>query len=106
MCIKCNIFYIGQTGRTFSKRFREHVTNICNFKPLIMLNSELSIHFNKTKHTLHDDLRFFIFKDGLFDIYSRLSTETDLIHIFEALKMKTINSMIPSLYKIKKFTFT
>ena len=106
MCIKCNVYYIGQTSRQFATRFKEHVYNICNFKHLIILNSEMSIHFNKTKHNLYNDLRYFIFKDGLFDLHQRLSTETDLIHIFEALNIKTINAMLPSLHKIKKLSFT
>jgi hypothetical protein len=98
--------YIGQTSRTFTTRFKEHVNNICKFKNNIILNSELSLHFNKTKHNIYSDLRFFIFKDSLLDLNMRLSTETDLIHIFLALNLQVINKKLPDVSYIKKLSFT
>ncbi len=105
-CQKCNVFYIGQTSRMFSTRFKEHVRNICNVKNHVNSNSELCLHFNKTHHDLYRDLRFFIFKDGFADLHHRLSTETDLIHIFISLKLNVINEKIPNETFIKKLSFT
>ena len=98
-------FYIGQTGRQFSKRFREHVNNITRFKFIVQENTELSIHFNKSKHNLYNDLKFLIFKNNLSNLNDRLSSETDLIHIFKSLNLKVINAMIPHLNYIKKLNF-
>jgi len=106
LCIKCNVFYIGQTSRKFSTRFREHIKNICTVKKQINTNSELCLHFNKTKHDLYTDLRFFIFKDSLADLHHRLSVETDLIHIFIALNLTVLNEKIASINYIKKLSFT
>jgi len=90
----------------FSTRFKEHVRNICNVKNHVNSNSELCLHFNKTHHDLYRDLRFFIFKDGFADLHHRLSTETDLIHIFISLKLNVINEKIPNETFIKKLSFT
>ncbi len=106
LCIKCKVYYIGQTSRKFSARFREHVNNICKFKKLIIANSELSIHFNKCKHNLYTDLRYLLFKDKIHELNLRLSIETDLIHIFKNLKLNILNSMIPNTYFINKLSFT
>ncbi len=105
-CLKCKVYYIGQTSRKFSARFREHINNICKFKNFVISNSELSIHFNKSKHNLYTDLRFLLFKDKLYDLQLRLSIETDLIHIFKSLNISLLNSMIPNAHYIKKFSFT
>ena len=105
LCVKCNVFYIGQTGRQFSRRFREHVNNITRFKFIVQENTELSIHFNKSKHNLYNDLKFLIFKNNLSNLNDRLSSETDLIHIFKSLNLKVINAMIPHLNYIKKLNF-
>ncbi len=105
-CVKCNVYYIGQTSRKFSIRFKEHVINICKFKDLIICNTELSIHFNKSKHNLYSDLRFLLFKDELSDLNDRLSTETDLIHILKKLNLNVLNKMLPSAHYIRKLSFT
>ena len=74
-------FMLERPVENLKIRFKEHVNKICKFKNLISLNTELSIHSNKNIHNLYKDLRFFIFKDRLADLYQRLSVETDLIHI-------------------------
>ncbi len=43
LCNKCNIFYIGQTSRKFSTRFKEHIRNICTVKKQINTNTELCL---------------------------------------------------------------
>ena len=40
-CKKCNIFYIGQTEKTFKNRIREHLNNIANFNK----TEKLYLHF-------------------------------------------------------------
>ena len=105
ICIKCNIYYIGQTKRSFHKRFNEHLYNIYNFK-LSQFNSEIAIHCNQKKHNLKNDLKYIIFKDNLHIDKIRLSCETDLIHIFISLNLKTINRIIPNLNYIEKLSFS
>ena len=106
ICNKCDIYYIGQTGRKFIDRFSEHLRNIKNFKAFIKDNSEIATHFNIKYHNYKNDLRFCIFKKDIDSIIDKLSYEADLINIFKSLNLKTMNNIIPNLYKINKLSFT
>jgi hypothetical protein len=46
-CLDCPLKYIGQTGRTFSVRYKEHIHAIRNSSS----NSGYSKHFMNTGHT-------------------------------------------------------
>ena len=112
-CNKCNVYYIGETGRTVSARLSEHIKNIKNFKKDINLSlsnynkvSEVAIHFNKDNHSLIN-FNFFIFKINLLENEQRKSIETDLINIFVNLGVSILNkpNKIPSSKYIKNFAF-
>jgi hypothetical protein len=81
ICVKCNIYYIGQTGRSFSDRFYQHAYNIKKFKAIVNEKSELAQHFNLKTHNYINDLKSLIFKDKL-ELSERLSIENDLINLF------------------------
>lgn len=51
-CIKCNIQYVGETGRCLSERLTDHRSNIKNKK-----NTPIAIHFNTTEHSVSRDLK-------------------------------------------------
>ena len=106
LCVKCNVYYIGQTGRKFITRFTEHLRNIKNFKAFIKINSEIATHFNIKGHNFTSDLKFCIFKTNVYLVNDRLSIEADLINIFISLNLKIINNIIPNLNKIKNLTFS
>ena len=48
-CSRCNKLYVGETGRTLSTRFREHLDNIRFHRDKPVAN-----HFNQTNHSIHD----------------------------------------------------
>jgi len=49
ICNKCNLQYIGETGRTLGLRFRDHLYAIRHNTP-----TPIGSHFNQTGHTLQD----------------------------------------------------
>lgn len=51
-CIKCNIQYVGETGRSLSERLIDHRSNIRNKK-----KTPIAIHFNIPGHSTLRDLR-------------------------------------------------
>ena len=53
-CLKCGIQYIGQTGRTFCSRIREHRNDIRNKK-----DTPTGVHYNSKGHSI-DDFRAII----------------------------------------------
>ena len=106
ICVRCNYFYIGQSGRNFKIRFSEHIKNILGFMNLSKNNSEVASHFNLKRHNYKTDLKFCIFKKDIYNLEHRLSIETDLINIFMSLKFKILNAKIPNIKYISKFAFS
>ena len=97
-CKLCNFFYIGETGRSFQDRIRDHLYYIKrNF-----LDKEVAVHFNQINHNYLNDFEFFIFKDKIYNKEDRHYIENDLINIFITLKGKIMNNYIPSLFYMKK----
>jgi hypothetical protein len=45
-CSDCPSFYIGQTGRSFKERFKEHIKDIGKMRP----ESRYALHINETQH--------------------------------------------------------
>lgn len=45
-CSDCQAFYLGQTGRSFKERFKEHVKSIGKINP----ESKFAQHINSTQH--------------------------------------------------------
>jgi hypothetical protein len=93
ICVKCNVFYIGQTKRKFRTRFYEYVDKICKFD-IYNSYSEVSLHFNSVFHNFNTDLKYLIFKTNVVDLEKRLSIELDLIHLFLNLKLNLLNQKI------------
>jgi hypothetical protein len=50
ICSDCPAFYIGQTGRSFGQRFKEHVRDIGK----MYATSNFAIHINTTQHNYID----------------------------------------------------
>ena len=102
ICLRCEMYYIGQTGRSFKMRFNEHIRNIHSFKNLKKFNTEVSIHFNKKGHDYNRHIKFCIFNKNIDLLSDRLSMEADLINIFIFLKLNLINSFIPYIKELIK----
>ena len=53
-CKRCNILYIGETGRSLSERFREHLRDTKNEDRL-----PVPLHFNSPDHRGVEDISIF-----------------------------------------------
>ena len=113
-CMKCEVFYIGETSRRVKDRITEHMRSIVSFRndiinSLINLDSksETAIHFNKTGHSIENDFKFFVFESNVTNNEIRKSIETDLINFFKSFKINILNApgKQPGVHKIKYFTF-
>jgi hypothetical protein len=93
-CSLCNIFYIGQTGRSTKERISTHLGDIKrkNYKSCVAL------HFNQDGHSISDHFNFCVFNKNL-EYMKRLNTETQLIHLFLSVGAKLINDYIPKIYR-------
>jgi hypothetical protein len=113
-CIKCKVFYIGESGRSANKRIKEHLNSIERFNnnlnnSLINFDKipEVAKNFNLKHHNYINDFKFCIFEANVINKDIRTSIETDLINIF-----KNSNNLISNdvnkqhnLDNIKYFTF-
>ena len=111
-CKKCNRVYVGESKRKTKKRFLEHYKNISKFKYNIIESisnfnnkSEIPIHFNSSKHCLKTDLELYVVINNLNDDQVRKSKETDLMHVFKALKIRLLNRKIPEQKYISQLFF-
>jgi len=114
ICIKCNVFYIGESERSVNKRMSEHINSIVTFgknlaKSIINFDkkSEIAIHFNRTGHNYLEHFKYLIFENNVNNKIIRRSIETDLINIFNNCNIKIINNIKkqPSLHNIVYYTF-
>jgi hypothetical protein len=81
ICLKCNIFYIGETCKTLKERFKQHLNYILNFKPYKKYHDkEVPRHFRSNNHKL-SDIKVCVFKSGFNDTLKRKHLELDLINI-------------------------
>ena len=103
-CLKCNFYYIGQTGRCGNIRIAEHIKDIKNMKLFDKNLSDVSLHFNKPNHDIESDFKFLYYKSNLKE-KERKCLESDLINISYSLKANLMNTHIPSLYSINSFSF-
>jgi predicted GIY-YIG superfamily endonuclease len=92
-CVKCNIYYIGESSRTLRERLSEHLNKIKNYalfkdKPN---ETEVSLHFSSTKHSIKDDLRINVLRKNISDNYIRKNMEMDLLNVLLAMDVKIIN---------------
>ena len=83
-CLKCNIYYIGETEGYAYKRISQHISSITKFdyKETLIFKKPVAEHFRLKGHILNRDFRFCIFDKNL-NSKTRLSTESDLILIFK-----------------------
>ena len=84
MCIKCHVFYIGETSKTLKVRISQHLNCIKRFVPYFNVENEVAFHFRKIGHNLNEHFRVCIFKDNLDDSIKRKSIEMDLIYLFKS----------------------
>ena len=110
-CKKCEMYYVGETGRTISKRITEHLYKI-NYLKKIVNNKNISVIAKKilynnfldkcgessliyshslNNHDLNKDLRFQVFVNNF--IFFRLRLETDLILLFKTMTPGGLNSI-------------
>jgi hypothetical protein len=106
ICKLCKIFYIGETSKRAVDRIKQHIYSIKSFKPFENVTSEVSEHFNLRNHKLDIHFEFCIFKDNLIDKESRLSIESDLIHLFKMFNFEIINKKISNHNYIKSLSFS
>ena len=103
LCLKCNIFYVGETNRTLKERFYDHLRKIKKFVPFkAKYYTEVSFHFNLKYHHI-DDIKLCIFKTNLEDSILRKSAEDDLVNFLNIYKKRCIN--LKRSNNIKKLTF-
>ena len=103
ICLRCNVFYIGETSRPLKRRIYEHLNKITKFKPFTKNITEVSIHFNLKYHNIND-FKFCIYKTGLIDSVFRKSAEMDLVNFLNIHKKRCIN--VVRSFNIKKLVFT
>ena len=103
-CIKCSLFYVGESQFCAKKRITQHLYNIRKFKPYVKEISEISHHFNLKGHNIVTDFKFCIFKNNVFEKEKRLDIETDIIHFLDNYGV-TINKKKANCLYIKKLSF-
>ena len=107
-CMKCKLFYVGETQKQAKVRIYQHLNNIKNFQPYTKVRSEIAEHFNLKGHNIKDDFRFCIFKNELYTKNDRTSTEADIMNIIKLFSNKDvlINSIKPNFSYVKALSFT
>ena len=112
-CNLCNVFFIGESGRTADKRFKEHIYNIKKFQYNLTYSisnldklSEVAVHFNKKGHNFNENLDFYILDNNLNSFIIRKSKETDLINYFKLLVIKILNKKQHKFKYITKLFFS
>ena len=110
-CEKCQVFYIGESGRSAKIRFKEHLRNIkyfINNTDICLSNfdkqSEIAKHFCEKNHVILNDLKFMIIKKDL-QTKERKSMETDLINLILNTKNTIINDKLTKINKITNLSF-
>ena len=113
-CIKCNKFYVGETGRSISKRMSEHLDKIryaikkCDNLDLLenfLIKSKdcylLYKHFI-FNHNINNDFKFQVFTKNFVNYRNRL--ETDLMTIFNTHHPNGLNTISShSLYSLENY---
>jgi hypothetical protein len=103
ICLKCNLFYIGETSETLEKRISQHLNHKKKFKPFEKYHEkEVARHFRTKGHNLRH-FKICVFRAELNDTMLRKNYELDLINRFNINKKRCIN-IIKSKYN-KSFIF-
>ena len=92
LCLKCKIFYIGETEKSLSARISQHIYTINNFKCYKKFhNKEVVRHFNIKGHKIRGHFRCCIFKNNFMNEQKRKSAEMDLVNFLNIHYFKCIN---------------
>jgi hypothetical protein len=95
LCKFCNSFYIGQT-KNLNKRIYQHIYSIKNFSAFSEKHfSSTAVHFNLLNHNFNRDFCFFILRNNIDNLDSRLIIESFYINLFKKLELKVFNDHIP-----------
>ena len=90
LCLKCKIFYIGETKNSLKERITQHLDDIAKFIPFhINHKKEVARHFNLKGHNYLLDFKCTIFKDKINDSIKRKATEMDLLHFLNKFNNNT-----------------
>ncbi len=103
-CSLCNVFYIGETGKSAKLRIFQHIKNILNFVPFER-STEVAEHFNIRNHRIQRDFNFSIFDRDIFEKKDRLDCETDVRHIIEMFR-PVLNIKKPNHLYINKLCYS
>lgn len=104
-CIRCKVYYIGETSKSLNQRISQHLYAIKKFRPYLDDN-EVANHFCKKGHNLRFDFKVNIFKLNLQDNNLRKATEADLMHIFiRNFKTCILNKKIPKFLNSNNLSF-
>ena len=91
ICIKCNLFYIGETEKSLEIRISQHINHIKKFIPFLKYsNKEIARHFRSNNHKL-SDFKVCVFKTNLLDTDVRKSNELDLINLLNLNEKRCLN---------------
>jgi hypothetical protein len=91
ICKKCNLFYIGETGKSLKTRISQHLNHIMKFSPFKKYqDKEVPKHFRKNGHKL-SHFKVCIFRSDLNDSNERKKYELDLINRFNLNKTRCLN---------------
>jgi len=105
-CIKCKVFYIGETSKSLRIRINQHLNCIKRFVPYFKLENELAVLFRTIGHNIPNDFRVCVFQDNLIETSQRRSVEMDLIFLFKSVfKFEILNSKIGNFHNLKKLCF-
>lgn len=105
ICLKCHIFYIGETCRTARQRIYEHLNSIKLYKTFKIKETEVSKHFSAEDHDISEHFRFAILRNNIVDKFIRRDLEADLIHVFDTFKINILNEKIQTRCFIKHMFF-
>ena len=106
VCLRCKVFYIGETSKSLNVRISQHLNGIKRFIPYLNIENEVAQHFRKIGHIIQHDFRVSVFKDKLEDTTIRRSVEMDLIFLFKnVFNYAILNSKINNLQNLNKLCF-
>ena len=90
--MKCKIFFVGKTRKTFKQRISQHLDDIFNFIPFRRkFYKVVAVYFNLKGQNYLNDFKWAIYKDKLNDNLKRKSVEMDLINFLNKFHITCIN---------------
>jgi hypothetical protein len=94
LCVKCNLFYIGETSKSLKVRIKQHLDSILKFIPFKKYqDKEVAKHFNLHGHNYLSDFKCCVFKCDLLETDKRQACEYDLVKVFNIYKQNCLNAL-------------